>query len=162
GNDTSVLLWDLTGRTSEAVRVAAPPAEKERAELWTELNSTDGKKGFQAMARLLAAPAEAVALLRKRVSPDHSQLPDDKQIDRMIADLDSADFATRNKATQDLEKAGKAIRPTLIKALESKPGLEKRRRLEQIVQTVSVAGPSPELIRPLRAVELLERLDTPE
>jgi WD40 repeat protein len=162
GADSSVLLWDTTGRSDDEVRAASPPDEKQQMQLWSDLNHEDGKRAFRAMARLSTAPAEAVALLQKHLAPDTSKLPDDQEIERMIADLDSEVFATREKATRALQQAGKAMLSYLTKALETKPGLEQRRRLEQLVKTLSVAGPSPELIRPLRTVELLERLGTPK
>jgi hypothetical protein len=56
-----------------------------------------------------------------------------------------------------------ADRPALLKALAAKPGVEKKRRLQRLLEGMPAdAGPVPALVRPLRAVELLERLATPE
>lgn len=160
--DTTILFWDMTGRSDENAVNARPQSNKQRKQLWSDLDDADARKAFRAMARLSIEPKQAVELLRKHLSPVVGKPLDIKMIEQRIADLDSDDFATRDQAMRALEKAGKAIRPLLAKALQAKPSLEKRRRLEQLIRTLRRARPAAELIRPLRAVELLERLGTAE
>jgi hypothetical protein len=56
----------------------------------------------------------------------------EKDIARWIADLDSEKFATREKATHELEKLGEAAQPALRKAIEGHPNPEARKRLERL------------------------------
>ena len=80
----------------------------------------------------------------------------------MIADLDDERFAVREKATTELEKLGKEIEPALHKALQGKPSLEVRRRIDRLLEKLESAAPSPEQLRLLRALEVLEHIGTPE
>lgn len=53
-------------------------------------------------------------------------------------------------------------RPVIVKAPEAKPGPEKKHRLQEALDRLAHTGPSPEMVRPARALELLERLATPQ
>jgi hypothetical protein len=59
----------------------------------------------------------------------------EKDIARWVADLDSNQFATREKATHELEKLGEAAQPALRKALEDNPKPEARKRLERLTES---------------------------
>ena len=56
--------------------------------------------------------------------PDPQRL---KKIDRLIADLDARDFATRQKAGDELAALGEEVEAALRKAVDAKPSLELRR-----------------------------------
>jgi hypothetical protein len=62
--------------------------------------------------------------------------PDDKQVARWIADLDSETFAVRDKAGEELARLGHAVTPFLRKALEAKPSAEVRHRIEQLLEAL--------------------------
>ncbi len=129
--------------------------------LWAELEG-DARAGHQAMVRLTAAGGQTVALLRQRIPPAPGKGPDAKEIDRLITDLDSDAFEVREKASRALEAAGKLVRPALVAALAASPSPEKKRRAQELLDTLSTAGFAREMIRPTRALEVLERLGTPE
>ncbi len=162
GNDTTVLLWDLTGRTDSDAPKGKPTAE-ELDKLWTALNDPDGRLAFQAMRRLHAAPAEAVTLLARHVKPSAAaQGPDAGTITKLIAALDADRFDEREKAAKDLAALGKAAQEPLKKGLAGNPSAETRRAIEDLLEKLRAkGGPPPELVRPLRAVEVLESLGTP-
>jgi WD40 repeat protein len=66
GEDTTVLLWDLTGRValgplSEAL------GEKELDQLWQELASDDAARAYRSVLSLAAAPEQAVRMLQQRL-----------------------------------------------------------------------------------------------
>lgn len=91
-------------------------------------------------------------------------LLDKKQLAALIDDLDSDDFGKREKATAELQKIGERGLPTYRKALETKPSLESRRRLEDLLAKAhrdywDVSG---DRLRSLRAVEALELAGTNE
>jgi len=162
GNDTTVLLWDLTGAAGEEAAKGKPTAE-ELDKLWDALNDGDGRAGWKAMRRLEAAPEEAVALLAKHVKPADAKGSDKDTIAKLIAALDADGFDEREKAAKDLAALGKSAEEPLKKALADKPSAEARRAIEDLLDKMKdKGGPPPELVRPLRAVEVLENLGTPE
>jgi hypothetical protein len=135
---------------------------RELEDLWFDLAARDGRKGHRALARLAAFPAQAVGLVRKRLQPSTAKPPDQRQIAAWIADLDADSFETREKASRVLGEAGPHARAAVLAALEAGPAPEKKRRLEEVRDRMDRAGPSLEMLRPTRALELLERLGTPE
>jgi hypothetical protein len=161
--DTTALLWDVTGRTEPAAHPRGKQSPQQLARLWSDLGSRDARTAHQAMIRLATAPAEAVALLRQRVQPDARKPLAAPEVGRLIAELDSDSFMVREQARRALQGAGRPVRPALLQALGANPGPEKKRRLEQLLEGMGAsAAPAPELVRPLRALELLERLGTRE
>jgi hypothetical protein len=81
-----------------------------------------------------------------------------------VADLDNERFETRSQATEQLEKLRELAEPILRDALRGKPPLERRRRIERLLEKVATARetPPPDRLRMLRALEALERIGTPE
>jgi hypothetical protein len=57
---------------------------------------------------------------------------DPQKIAHWIADLDSNQFAVREKATQELKKLGESAQPALRHALDNQPKAEARKRLERL------------------------------
>jgi hypothetical protein len=68
----------------------------------------------------------------------------------------------REEASKALGQAGRSIRPALLKAVQSMPAPEKARRLRELLDATVAVMPPPEMLRPTRALEILERLGTPE
>ena len=152
--DTTVLAWDL-GR----VLKKAPPEEKLDAKeldgLWADLAGKDAAKAFAALRRLAAAPTRAAALVRERVRPVAPAEP--KAVAALLADLQNEEFAVRQKAEAGLEALGELAEPELRKALAGDSPADLRQRLERLLRRVSTGQhPSAEMVRDLRAVELLE------
>jgi hypothetical protein len=79
------------------------------------------------------------------------------RIARWIADLDSGEFAVREKAVRELEQHGDAVEGALRKVLENQPSLEVRQRVKLLLSKLT----GGDRLRGLRAVEVLEYLDTP-
>jgi hypothetical protein len=162
GEDTTALVWDLTGRLDGR----EPPRDRlsagELDACWTDLAAADAAVGYRAIRHLAAAPAQAVPYLGKLLSP--VQPMDQGRLERLIADLGSDQFAAREKATKELEAAGELAEPLLQKALEAKPDLEMRRRVERLLEKLKRDEwePSLDRLRTLRALEVLERIGTSE
>jgi WD40 repeat protein len=156
--DTTVLLWDVGGRRSAEKTLKLEPDDLNA--LWTALADTDGRKGHRAMMKLTASPSDAVAFLRKRIEP--AATLGEKEIEKLLADLDNEDFTVRDKASRGLERVGKAAKAALTKALEQKPAAEKRRRIEELLEGFEKSGPASDLLQPMRALEVLEHIATPE
>jgi hypothetical protein len=105
-------------------------------------------------------PQTTVPFLRERLRP--AQPADPRLLARMIADLDSAEFDVRERATNGLEKLGVLAESALRKALQEKPSNEVERRINLLVDRLDGAIPSPEDLRIFRATAVLEGLGTPE
>jgi hypothetical protein len=89
--------------------------------------------------------------------------PDARQVAEWVADLDSDEFAVRDRAGRELEKIGELAGPALRRALAGRPPLGMRRRIEDLLQRHErPENPGPEGLRRLRALEALERADTPD
>ncbi|HEY7428255.1 MAG TPA: sigma-70 family RNA polymerase sigma factor [Gemmataceae bacterium] len=155
-NDTTALVWDLAGHSPATLTAAELDA------LWADLAGADAARAYRAMHQLASAPDSSVLFLRKRLQPVATV--DEKRMARLIADLDSEDLPVRQKATAALGELADQPLAAYRKALEGKPSLETRRRLEDLLEKASSAwwDVSGERLRSLRAVETLERAGTKE
>jgi hypothetical protein len=81
---------------------------------------------------------------------------------RLLADLDSDDFATRERAGAELGRSAEAAEGMLRRTLAGLPSLEVRRRIERLLARRAAARRAPEWLRPLRGVQVLEHIGTPE
>jgi WD40 repeat protein len=155
GVDAMALIWDVLGVLGAEREPTATLSDKELQQLWTALgDEKNAAQAYQAMRRLLRDPAGAMRLLRENVRPVPAT--DEAQITRWIADLDSSEFAVREKAARGLELRGEAVEGALRKILEDRPSLEVRQRIKLILEKLQGAN----RLRMLRAVEVLEHLGT--
>ena len=160
GIDTTALVWPLPFRTGER---ALPRRATDLPPLWEALAAAEGERAYGALADLAAVPALAVPMLREQLTPIRPL--DDKarkQISLWIADLDSDDFTTREKAATSLEKLEELAAPALRKAMANDPSAEVKRHLTHLLDRLAVHPPVTEVLRAIRAVETLERIATPE
>jgi len=67
--------------------------------------------------------------------------PDAAHFRKLIRQLDSERFGEREAAAQELDRLDRAALPYLQQALDDKPSLEVRRRLETLVQTIRQRDP---------------------
>jgi WD40 repeat protein len=157
--DTTALIWDLSKleRTAPAAK-KLQPAELEEG--WQALALADGNKAFAAICDLTASPAEAIAWIKDKVKP--AVTVDMKTIESLIVQLDDNQFKVRDKAAKDLNNIGEQIVPALEKALEGNLTLETKRRIEELRDRLSSRVLQGDRLRNYRAVEVLERIGTPE
>jgi WD40 repeat protein len=159
GPDTGPLLWDVPGPAAEGRFTARPVTAAGLGELWQDLEGENAARAWQAMLALASAPKEALPLVKKQLDA----MPGAKQVARWIADLDADEFAARERASEELIRAGPAAEGAVKKALASKPSAEARRRLDHVLARLKDApAPSRDEVRAARAVELLERIGTAE
>ncbi len=105
-------------------------------------------------------PSQAVAFLRERLHAE--QMPAAKHIDRWLKDLDHEEFAVREEATHELEKHFEVVVPNLRQALAAAPPPEVRRRLATLLEMAEEGRWTPEPLRTLRAIEVLEQIGSAE
>ena len=160
-DDTTILVWDVTGWGEEGKPRASRLSDKQREALWADLASADAGKAYRAIWTLTTAPAQSVSWLGERLS--HTAPPaNPEQMVRLITDLDSDRFAVREKAAQELEDVAEWAEPDLRKALEGRPPLETRKRIERLLEKLEGAIISPTMLRELRAIEALEHSGSSE
>jgi RNA polymerase sigma factor (sigma-70 family) len=147
--DTTVLAWDVRPPRSTDGPLAAT---------WEGLGQTEAAPAFRAQGRLLAAPAEAVALLAARLKP--AQPVDAQRLAVLVADLDSPQFTSRKQAADALRQLGKRAAPALRQAEQKAGSLETRRRAGALLAELEKSPPAADELRALRAVEVLEWLGT--
>src|SRR5262249_35715073 len=155
--DTTALVWDLTAAHASEPS-AAPLTARELQALWTDLGGADARQAYRAI-QILSRSAQAVALFKENLRPVAPIDP--KQQARLLADLDSNRFAVRRKAAEELEGLGEAAAAGLRQLLANPPSPEARLRAEQILDKLDRKAGTARL-RMVRAVEVLERLDTAE
>jgi hypothetical protein len=132
GTDTTVLLWDLTGKLATGYTLAMDRKKLEDA--WAALEKVDGAMAYRAMVQLTAVSAVSLPFLKEHFRAVRSV--NASHLARLIDDLESARFADRQKATQALEELGEAAEGAVNRALAGRPSLEKRQRLEQLLKNL--------------------------
>jgi len=161
GEDTTILLWDVAACTRRNDFVELPKIST--AEAWARLGDRRADVAYRAMWQLASEPKESVSFLAQRVQAVTS--PPAEQVARWITELDSNDFARRERATSKLEACCHAIVQSLQAAIETAPSAEARQRLKRLLETARVRKmgfPSGDALRALRAIESLEHMGTGE
>jgi WD40 repeat protein len=158
GADTTALVWDVPALLREGKKRAVELSASQLEALWQDLGGEDGVKADRAVWALTAAPDRVVPFLRERLRPVAA--PDERRVAQLVADLASDQFAVRERAAKALERLGDVAAPALRRAIDGKPSVELRRRVEQLLAKADAPITDPERLRPLLAAEALERIDT--
>ena len=159
--DGTILLWDLAGRVGETAP-KGKPGTQELEDLWKTLNERDGRAGLRAMQRFARCPGSCRG--------DVSQIPQTRPrrtvsadtLGKWIANLDSDNFDEREQASKELESLRKSVEEPIQKALMGNVAPEAKRRLTELLEKIHDLEPPAELVGPLRALEVLEEMATPE
>lgn len=168
GYNATALVWDVAAaQLPETVK----RTERELESLWAKLTAEEGSEAsgalraadkvseaYDALWDLVASREQTVALLRRHLKPIPTA--DAIKLQRLIEDLDSDEFATRERATTELEHLDVAAESTLRKALANKPSLEKRKRLEALLDKVKAAHAHRK--RDEHALDVLDHIGTPD
>jgi hypothetical protein len=138
------------------------PAGDDLSAEWTDLADSDGSKAYQAIGRLVRAPAKSVPWLREHLRAIPALTADEaKRLERLLVDLDNEQFAVRRKAAMEIEQLGEPVLPILDKVLGGTPSPEVRSQVEKLKERCTPGNTGPSL-RVLRALEVLEHINTPE
>jgi RNA polymerase sigma factor (sigma-70 family) len=154
-DDSTILIWEVAGPAAKQPPVKAGDVDQ----AWQALAGTDAKIAFDAFRVLSASPNEAVKRIAQNLRP--AAPLDADRVAACLRDLDSSKFEVRVRATRDLIQMGEPIAGTLEQSLKGKPSLEVRRRIEEVLATVTDLD-SPEKLQQLRALEVLERIGNDE
>ena len=159
GMDGVALVWQVAALprgSAGSGRKKGPPFEK----CWQTLAGGDSVQALQAMAALTTQPDEAVAFLKKRLTP--AQPADAKQLAQWLKELDSPQFGARELAMRGLENLGDRAEQALRTALKKPLSAEARRRVQALVDLLEGPLTHPERLRAVRGVEVLERIGSAE
>ncbi|MFL5340624.1 MAG: WD40 repeat domain-containing protein [Gemmataceae bacterium] len=155
-DDCTALVWEVPPPASGG---ALSPADLDAA--WASLADPAAAKGFEAVCRLADAPAQAIQILKDRLRPIAA--PPTTEIQPLLTDLGSSQFAVREAADRKLRAYGDHIEALLREALKTNSPAEAKKRMEAILAGFAVlAAPEGEVLRAVRAVWALERIGTPE
>jgi RNA polymerase sigma factor (sigma-70 family) len=155
-NDSTVLIWDLTGQPENKNALT----EAKLKECWNDLAGEDAGRAHRAVWTLIRAPRAAIPFLKVNLHPVKPVRRE--QIEQWIQDLDAGSFEVRQKASAELEKLGELAEESLRRTLANKPTLEQRRRIEPMLAKLDTAIPSGESLQALRAVRAVEHIATSE
>jgi RNA polymerase sigma factor (sigma-70 family) len=157
--DTTALVWDLSV-IAGVKRLPTDLSLEQIRQSWEDL-AGNAEKAQQALTSMRSAPAVVVPFLSKELRP--AAVPDARQEARWLDELDDAKFEVREKAEKELEKLDDLAEPALRERLKRNPGWEAHRRMERLLDNLTSGGsPAGEKLRGLRAIELLEQINTPE
>jgi hypothetical protein len=110
-------------------------------------------KAHAAIGKLIAHPDQAVEFLKPQLA--RFAATDFSRVAKLLPDLDSDEFETRERATAALQQIGAGIIPLLREALVKNPPQEARRRITELLEELA-----SEERGYLRAIEALEHLRT--
>jgi WD40 repeat protein len=155
--DSTALIWDVAvpGQARRSV-----PATERTEQLWAALADADAAAAHRAINLLADTPHEAVELFRARLKQITAVEP--QRLTRLVAALDAEEFAVRTDAENELGRIGEQASGALNRALTDSPSLEKERRLKRLVDSLDAPLRQPDEVRAVRAVEVLERINTAE
>jgi len=159
GSDTTLLVWDTSGLHSEKP-AHEKLTDKQLEEAWANLEDSNSASAVKSMQNLVKAPEQASKWLKHNLSP--AVPADNVQVEKWIGNLDSEDFEMRTKAIKELEKLGELAVPALEKTLSSGPPLEVKKRIEELIERVVGAFQTGSRLRMVRAIEVLEKINTPQ
>jgi WD40 repeat protein len=152
GRDTTALLWAIAPENP-----VLPASWKDADRLWLEMGAPPNR-AYGIVWALMAHPDRAIEVLTMRLQKDEGA--SDKEIRELITNLSSAKFVQRDTAMRRLKAIGTRSLPALEESLKKSPDLETTRRIQELLRTVETTL-TPETLRDLRGMQVLEMIGTP-
>ena len=158
GDDGSASVWRLTPAPRPAAAEALGRSSLER--LWGTLADEDGRGAYAAVWALAASPAESVPYVAAWLP--QAQPASDADVRRLIRELDDERFLVRERATRQLGQLGEAAEPLLREHAAAPASPEAMQRIEVLLDGLTLQGTDADVLRGIRAIEVLERAGTPQ
>jgi WD40 repeat protein len=157
GEGNTAYVWDaadvLRGKLPEQVKLSAKDLEV----IWEDLADTDAAKAFRAQIRLLAGAGDSLPWLSDKARAFPAL--DLTHLDKCVKDLDANEFDVRHRAVDELVMLGYSNGTAVRKALAKEmPSLEAGLLAKEVLE--KLARPSPEYLREVRTLELIEQIGT--
>ena len=156
-DDGTSLVWALSEATDPLSKESTATKLEQN---WLDLGSRDAAKAFAAMQELRLKPEDAITLIQDRLKPTKA-LPRSEVL-QLIQDLGDSKFVVREHALKNLQSFDLAVENELRAALRTETGSEVRSRIQGLLKESESAPTRPDLLRGIRAVELLESLRSPK
>jgi WD40 repeat protein len=153
-DDTTILVWDIAPEANTL------NSKVELNRLWQGLATQDAKLAYRDLWALADVPSRAVAFLAQKMRPIARVSPG--RLKKLIADLDDESFDVRQGATVELGRLGFAAADSLRNALNREWSPECKKRMRHLLTQLDASSRSPAFLRQIRAIELLEHLETKE
>jgi hypothetical protein len=157
-NGNALFLWNVATRE---LTQQGPPLElsaKELGGLWTDLADKDCDKSEAAWRKLAAAGDKAIPFLKEQIHPIAVPPLDRQHVEKLLTELDSNRFVTREKATKELLSLGELAIDRLQRSLEKPSSEEAQRRAHMVLKKLAEPALTPDRVRALQILELLEQL----
>jgi WD40 repeat protein len=162
GSDGKAYLWSVATRDLGKLGPPIDLSEKELEILWLDLSSSDLNKADNAFKKLVTSGKSAVPYLAKQVRAIAVPLVEAQRIEELLKELDSEVFATREKASNELARYGELAEVPLKKLTQTSNSPEAKRRAMLLLEKLKDTTLSPERLRALEALEVLEHIRSPE
>jgi WD40 repeat protein len=157
--DGIALVWYLAPQGSQVPAGKANPDQLRNC--WANLAGEDAPRAHCAIYTIAHLGVPALAFLRERLKPAPKDFAD--RMRQSIAGLDNDDFRTREQAMRDLTRLGPDAVLPLHAALDAKPSVEARSRIEALLKDLHPWYiKDPETLRTVRAIWALQLMATPE
>lgn len=160
GADNTILVWDVSGLAPNTKPEIEKLSQVKLAQCWDDLAGADAARAYTAIAEFARHPDQVEGFLKDKLAGFKRM--DTQRLPRMIADLDSDDFKTRESASKELAVLGQSAERALREKLDGKPSAELKRRIQDLLDKLDRKEDDPEQRRLLRTIEVLERLGTLE
>jgi WD40 repeat protein len=153
--DTTVLVWDVSGRAGSAPRPIT--TDREWNAIWSDL-AGPADAAHVAVERLIATGEPAVEFLKARLAPASASQP--TQLVALIAKFDARSYVDRQTAARAIERFDRQAEHALRLAAES-PSAEVRNRAGRMLGQLQSPSADVDRLRELRCVEFLARHASP-
>ena len=156
--DTTVLLWDVAGKLGPK---AAPIPDAELADAWKSLANKEAKLDAT-IAPARANPGSNGVLEQASRAGENRQRRrrNARKTGHRPGQPGLSETASRIQGADALgERASLVLEPA---ALEQKPAIETARRMQEVLDQIARQESTPAELQSIRAVEVLERIGTPE
>lgn len=160
-DDRTARLWDVSGlpNRSQPVKLSAQEIEKR----WSDLASPDAARAYRAIWILVDAGGQVLPFIREHLPrTERVATANAERMSELVAELDSDQFAKREKATEELEQIGKPAEGPLRKLLSGRHSAEAALRATYLLENLKAPLLTTQRLRSLRTIELLERIGTRE
>jgi hypothetical protein len=156
----TALAWDIPALVGGGVARRGPFTPEELDDLWADLGAQDGVKAFKALWAMAGSPPQSLPLLKQRLPTTIEDMGE--RMERWLLELGARDPDVRKRAAEDLDTLGVYAEPGLKRGLVSQPSEEVRKNVGQMLAALPRPVTASSWLRAMRAVELLERIGTPE
>jgi RNA polymerase sigma factor (sigma-70 family) len=156
-SDTTILIWDTAPWRKEISEQITKAVPKDLTPLWDDL-AKEVKTALRASRLLSFAGEKGVSFLEEKI-PMKKPL-DEAKVTRFIQDLESEQFAVREKAEKDLRELSNQAELYLRQALDKGPSAEVKQRIEKLIQEIEAQKLTSSERREIRAVQAMKWMNT--